>query len=1216
MQVLGTCNKTMHFIGTKANSSIHRRKKAWICESCCASEEESEESSGDEGDSSCEEVEEETLNTSHKNKKRGVAESSAGGSSESKLELIVEQNRQILKKLDRIERENKQLKDELKELKSENNKIRKEIDFLKTQREYYRQDTLKNNVVISGLPLKDNVDRNELNKFVIDIAKKLDVNISGKDITCYKVGKTEQKQLKVVFENADKKDLIMKNKRDLVLNTKHIGLSEDKIIYINHDMTIKNQLLFKKAREYKKEKAIKYAWYKDGKIFARQSDNSAIIRIKSDDDLLQFKKKLNKTNKIRILYLNIRSIRKKYKFENLLCYTKKFKYPHIIAITESWLKETETKFYNIDKYNAVHNCRKTRGGGTILYIRNDLKYETLELEKAERTNICGVYLKSYNINILNIYRAPKNKIHDFLNYFNEILIKYPNSVVVGDMNLDVLKDSNKIKSYKDMLQLNSFKIQNTNRKCIITRRNRNRGAIIDHLITQTDKKCEIKPYDCAITDHKMLKITVHLKTSKQGTKTIKEVEKTNYSKFLGCLQETNLESVQDLDQLVGAISMAKKKSTQMRHMRVINNNRWFNYTIQRQIKKRDKAYRKMVKFPDIEIYREQFNNIKKKTNYLIRKAKKEFVNRQLLGARTNVRQVWKLINSELYLGKREDLGIEKLKMGQDVITASQTIANCMNNYFVDIASRLHRSVTQRGSDAFGEVYVDKCIYLKKCSEEELDQIVKTLKNTSAAGEDGISVYDIRESYHLIKNKLLLLINKCIRTGTFPLTLKNNKVIPVFKKGSRYDMGNYRPIALTSTVAKILEKIVKKRMVEFFKLSDQQYGFQASSSTLGAACDLVESIIERTDSGYFVATVFIDLQKAFDTIDHQILLEKLHHLGVQGPALNLIEAFLVGRQQYVEVNKSKSDKKTVSCGIPQGSVLGPLLYLLYVESLSTLKISAKYYMFADDTVLMFYHRDIVQLQSEINKNLETFHRWLCGNKLVVNEEKTVYMLFSSKHREKDITNINVRINGKVVKRVQHYTYLGLTIDDKLNWGRHIDSIFNKLGGLIGCVKRINNLFCEKSKLMFYNAHINSVLSYLIAIWGNTTQFNINRVQRLQNKAVKNIFNLPYETSSATLYKRYPILPIKDLIKYNLCLLVYKIDNNLLKSNIKFEKNTIHSYETRNRDRYVLDRQVNTEYGRKRPSYAGAMFYNSLPRDLRLSQSYNIFKRQYKKMLLDR
>lgn len=295
IQCSGGCKSWVH--ATKKCTSIEEKqllpfieKKApWTCETCCTSGEDSEENSSVE-ESSDEGEEAEPPRKSPKNKRGNVRTSHSGDSSDSKLELIVKQNNEILNKLNKIERENKQLKAELKALKSENSEIRKEIDLLKNQREYYRQDTLKNNIIISGIPMKESTDKDELNKLVISIAKRLDVNITDGDITCYKVGKNEPKQLKVKFADADKKNLIMKNKKVLVLNTKQIGFSEDKIIYINHDMTLRNQLLLKRARECKRGGAIKYAWYKDGKVLVRKDEDSPTVRIKTEDDLLQFQK--------------------------------------------------------------------------------------------------------------------------------------------------------------------------------------------------------------------------------------------------------------------------------------------------------------------------------------------------------------------------------------------------------------------------------------------------------------------------------------------------------------------------------------------------------------------------------------------------------------------------------------------------------------------------------------------------------------------------------------------------------------------------------------------------------------------------------------------------------------------------------------------------------------------------------------------------------------
>ena len=892
-------------------------------------------------------------------------------------------------------------------------------------------------------------------------------------------------------------------------------------------------------------------------------------------------------------------------------YIHKFNYPHIIAITESWLKEHETKYYDIENYYAIFDCRKSKGGGTILYVKKELKYETLDVEKLDKINISAIYLNDFKINIVNIYRAPKNKIHNFVDYLDNILNK--NCIIIGDINLCVSPNnkSNMVKIYKNTLQLKSYVIQNINKRQVITSRKNHQGTIIDHIITKKDKKCSIKSYDTAISDHKLLNIKIKVKQKMNNIKCIKTMEKVDYVKIREQLR-ANMQNLNNIDTMCKFISETKKRCTYLKRIKIINNNKWYNHAIQRQMKLRDKAYRKMKKYPNNENFKQQFNILKKETNYIIKKTKKEYINNQLIKTGTDSKKMWKLMNNTLNVNHKNSVNIHKLKNNNKIITNDKEIAITFNDYFINVAENLQRKIPIQNSLINDSIYNNKCIYLKKCNELELKNVIFLLKITPSKGDDEISTRDIKEIYFVIKDQLLQLINECLKIGEFPSSIKITKVIPIHKKGKKEDISNYRPISITSTISKIIEKVIKARLIEFLELSAYQYGFQDSSSTLGVTTDLLENIIQKTDNGFHVATVFIDLRKAFDTVDHQILLKKLHDMGIQGPAQRLLKSFLEKRQQYVTVNGAKSTIKIVKSGIPQGSVLGPLLYLLYVESISQINLSAKYYMFADDTVLVISEKDTKNLEIKINENLIKFYKWLCQNKLVVNENKTVYMIFNPKRYDETNTVLNIKINSKTIEKVTHYTYLGLVIDNKLNWGNHVDMLYNKLSGLICCMKRISNLFTTKNKLMLYNAHINSILTYLIAIWGNTTQYNINRVQRLQNRAIKNIFKLKYDTSTKSLYESYPILPIRNLIKKELCTLVYKINNDLLKSNIIFKKST-HQYSTRHKDRFPLDKNIRSEYGRKRPTYVGAQLYNQLPKFIRNSETLAIYKKNLTKYI---
>lgn len=610
----------------------------------------------------------------------------------------------------------------------------------------------------------------------------------------------------------------------------------------------------------------------------------------------------------------------------------------------------------------------------------------------------------------------------------------------------------------------------------------------------------------------------------------------------------------------------------------------------------------MKKHPNDAEIKKEFNHIKNKTNIMIRKIKRQYISKQIINASTDIRKIWKVINGLLKKHKVNKTIITKLKSDTTTITNTTEICNYLNKYYVNIANELQKNI-KKAKIHFPEIHNDKSLLLKDCTKNELYKIICSLKKSPSAGEDNITARDIQFVYPIIEDMLTDLINKCLKNGGFPKSCKTSKIVPIFKKGCREDAGNYRPIAVVSVFSKIIEKILKRRLMSFLGISRQQYGFQEHSSTLGATIDLFESILRKLENGEYVVAVLIDLQKAFDTVDHRLLLQKLYNFGIQGPAFKLIESFLDNRLQYTCVDSCASSKETVKTGVPQGSVLGPLLYLLYVESLSIAGLKAEHFMFADDTMLLYSDNDQKKLERLINNDLDRFYNWLCANKLSINEEKTNYLRFQQKNKK--TAPLNLKINNKPIYEVFTCKYLGLNIDAKLSWDKHIDAISKKLRGLIGATRNFNSYLDSKSKNMLYFTHIQSVLSYLIAIWSNTSQANLNRVQRLQNKAVKFIYNLDFHTPSKDLYCGVNILPIKKLKQLECCKLIYKIKNDLLKCNVDLKLNSSkHCYNTRIASDIALHK-ARTNKGLIAPIQVGSKMYNELPKDIKNTQQYDLF-----------
>ena len=383
------------------------------------------------------------------------------------------------------------------------------------------------------------------------------------------------------------------------------------------------------------------------------------------------------------------------------------------------------------------------------------------------------------------------------------------------------------------------------------------------------------------------------------------------------------------------------------------------------------------------------------------------------------------------------------------------------------------------------------------------------------------------------------------TGVFPSVLKTAKVVPVFKKDSKLDYSNYRPISLLSNVEKILEKLMYKRLYTFLNsnniIYNLQFGFRQQYSTSHALVNITENIRKALDGGNIGCGIFVDLQKAFDTVDHQILLTKLNHYGIRGVSNDWFKSYLSNRNQYVFINGFDSGLAAINCGVPQGSVLGPLLFLLHINDLNHTIKFCKVHHFADDTNLLCMSNSIKKLNKLVNADLENLVHWLNANKISLNVKKTEMVIFKSKQKKFE-GDLKIKLCGKRLYPSESVKYLGVKIDTNLNWEHHVNDLSIKLNRHNALLFKMRKYVSLKILRSIYFAIFDSYLSYCCLVWAQNSS-TIQQIVILQKKAARIINFQPRNSHTSPLFKQSSILKFQDKICLENILFVSKSLNNL-------------------------------------------------------------------------
>ena len=763
--------------------------------------------------------------------------------------------------------------------------------------------------------------------------------------------------------------------------------------------------------------------------------------------------------------------------------------------------------------------------------------------------------------VLAVYRTPSVGPSAFLDDFAVLLPTLPsNSVVVGDLNFDLNLENtpdNFTLDYLRILSCNGFFniIQSP------TRLGNTKLSLLDHIFINNT---EFKVSSCTIltdilADHLPIVGCIHLpklhgKRSSSITVTkldhdllankINEPENWNEIYASDNPEQAFAFFANTMQKLVAQSSYSKQIKQGKKHT---FKQPWMTKKLHKLIKKRDGLLRKIHDQPYNEKLEQKYKKHRNLATESIKIAKREFYQAKFETTSSDPNKKWEFVNTVLNRKNCQDDAPNCLKIDDQKITEKNEIAEKFNEFFTNVGSNLAAQLPVSNIDPLN--YISEYSHalspppfcFQEISLEITSKILSKSSTKKAVGCDGISMKLLKEHSTAFAPILTHMINLIVKHSIFPDSQKIARVRPLHKKGDKSELNNYRPISILTATSKIIEKVLAAQLRLFLETNNifcnSQYGFREKRSTTSAISKLMEQLYSNFDESKITQGIFLDFSKAFDTIDHEILMKKLPFYNFTNDACLLLKSYLSNRKQYVKIDHFQSSLSDINIGVPQGSVLGPILFIIFINDLVNAAPMFNYILFADDTNIFSTEPTLLQ------SNLKHIENWCLANRLILNYTKTFQILFKTPNKIVPNTENYILEMGKNQLVSKPSTkFLGIYLDNAITFKCHISELCQKLNFILLLMRCARPYLDQKTMISLYYAFFYPHLIYGIEFYGHAADCYLNQIYLLQKAALRIILKIHPRGHVTTYFKELRIMPIDMLFKYRFLIHFHKANFN--------------------------------------------------------------------------